>query len=738
MKKKLGEKEKYIIPISIIAMIVISMIVISTTYLKYIQELIDSNTLNNLSELTKQDAAKIENQISQHKKILENIVSKIEKMSNITEKEIFNIYENSIANEEFSRLAIMYEDGKTLTSDGETVDLSDEKEEFFSSYDVQISKSRKSKVDREEINIYSKKVNVEGNKIVVLLVLETDKYENIFAESIYNGRGYEYIINSNGEIIANSKKKNNGYSLFYILEMLEDSVNKEKLKEMKTKIQDYEDGNVKYEVLGKYYYTSYKYLNINDWYLVIITPGSLIAQEYNKTLKVTFGVSIVINLVALVMAIYIVISNKNKKRKLYQLAYIDQLTNLGNNNYFIGKGMEKLQEKDFKGYLIIIDIDKFKTFNKKYGRIKGDFLLQEFGNKLKTIFGENQLISRLTNDVFAILYKIKNGENDNLLERIEKINNDLSNIKIDKNEYKILVSIGICKVNREEKEMFEILDKALMAHNMAKGNYNKKYYIFDEKLEKQIIKEHDIEVNMQEGIENKEFKVFYQPKINTKTGKIEEAEALVRWEKNGNLIPPGEFIPVFEKNKFIIQLDKYIYEIVCRDLKEWKKIYDKEIKISVNISRQHLVQEEFIEEYYKIAKKYDIEPKEIELEITETTEIDIEIDKQLGITEILKKIKEKGFKISIDDFGTGYSSLNMLQDMPIDVIKIDKSFINQEKMLEIIMMMAKKLNLKTVAEGVETEKQVEILKDLEVNLLQGYYFSKPLKKIEFEKYWQNN
>ena len=738
MKKKLGKKGKYIIPISIIAMIVISMIIISITYLKYIQELIDSNTLNNLSELTKQDAAKIENQISQHKKILENIVSKIEKMSNITEKEIFNIYENSIANEEFSRLAIMYEDGKTLTSDGEIVDLSDEKEEFFSSYEVQISKSRKSKVDREEINIYSKKVNVEGNEIVVLLVLETDKYENIFAESIYNGRGYEYIINSNGEIIANSKKKNNGYSLFYILEMLEDSVNKEKLKEMKTKIQDYEDGNVKYEVLGKYYYTSYKYLNINDWYLVIITPGSLIAQEYNKTLKVTFGVSIVINLVALVMAIYIVISNKNKKRKLYQLAYIDQLTNLGNNNYFIGKGMEKLQEKDFKGYLLIIDIDKFKTFNKKYGRIKGDFLLKEFGNKLKTIFGENQLISRLTNDVFAILYKIKNGENDNLLERIEKINNDLSNIKIDKNEYKILVSIGICKVNREEKEMFEILDKALMAHNMAKGNYNKKYYIFDEKLEKQIIKEHDIEVNMQEGIENKEFKVFYQPKINTKTGKIEEAEALVRWEKNGNLIPPGEFIPVFEKNKFIIQLDKYIYEKVCKDLKEWKEKYDKEIKISVNISRQHLVQEEFIEEYYKIAKKYDIEPEEIELEITETTEIDVEIDKQLGITEILKKIKEKGFKISIDDFGTGYSSLNMLQDMPVDVIKIDKSFINQEKMLEIIMMMAKNLNLKTVAEGVETEKQVEILKDLGVNLLQGYYYSKPLEKIEFEKYWQNN
>ena len=158
MEKKLGKKEKYIIPISIIAMIVISMIIISIAYLKYIQELIDSNTLNNLWELTKQDAAKIENQISQHKKILENIVSKIEKMSNIIEKEIFDIYENSIANEEFSRLAIMYEDGKTLTSDGEIVDLSDEKEN-----DRKEQNDKTDKKDKKEDVGESTDENLEGD-----------------------------------------------------------------------------------------------------------------------------------------------------------------------------------------------------------------------------------------------------------------------------------------------------------------------------------------------------------------------------------------------------------------------------------------------------------------------------------------------------------------------------------------------------------------------------------------------
>ena len=239
---------------------------------------------------------------------------------------------------------------------------------------------------------------------------------------------------------------------------------------------------------------------------------------------------------------------------------------------------------------------------------------------------------------------------------------------------------------------------------------------------------------MEEGIQNQEFKVFYQPKVNAKNEKVEEAEALVRWERENKLIPPNEFIPVFEKNKFIIQLDKYIYEQVCKDMKEWKEKYNKKIKVSVNISKQHIVQDGFIEEYYKITKKYNINPNEIELEITETTEL----DERFGISKILEKLKEKGFKISIDDFGTGYSSLSMLQQIPVDVIKIDKSFVDQTKMLEIMILIAKKMDLKTVAEGVETNEQVQILKKLEVDLLQGFYYSKPLEKTEFEKYWQNN
>lgn len=721
--------QKYTIPILIIIIILTIMVVVSIKYLEYTQKITDDNTLQNLGELAKQDATKIQNQIEQHKKILENIVEQIEKQDNITEQNIFDIYEDNIAKEEFSRIAVMYEDGTTVTSDGEIVDLSEEKEEFFSSDDILISKSRKSKVDQEEINIYSKKLNVNGNNIVVMLVVETSKYEKIFAQSIYNGNGYEYIINSEGEIIANSKKRENGYNLFSILETLNDEYNTKQLEKMKSQISNRENGEVKYDVSWKYYYTSYKYLGVNDWYLLIITPGSLIAQEYNKSLMITVIFSILVNLVVLIIGIYIVVSNKRKKEKLYQLAYVDQLTGIGNSNYFIEKGTEILKTTDYNNILIIVDVDKFKTFNKKYGRETGDLLLKEISSKLNKIFNKNGIVTRLANDIFAILIK----DRKEMEKTITKIDKELSNLLIDKNEYKVIISIGIYKVQNIKETIYEALDKALIAHKMAKGNYNKKYYIFNETIEEKMIKEHDIESKMEDGIKNQEFKVYYQPKVNSKTGKIEEAEALVRWEMDGKLIPPNEFIPIFEKNKFIIELDEYIYEKVCEDISEWNKKYNRKIKVSVNISKEHLL-ESFIDKYKTIASKYNLLPSDIELEITESAAISEDFD----MLKILGEIKNAGFSISIDDFGTGYSSLNMLKDMPIDVIKIDKSFIEQDQMIEIIVGIAKEMNLKTVAEGVETKTQVDKLRDFGVDLLQGYYYSKPLKKSDFEKYWQNN
>lgn len=428
---------------------------------------------------------------------------------------------------------------------------------------------------------------------------------------------------------------------------------------------------------------------------------------------------------------------QNEKEKLYNLAYIDKITKLGNYNYFLEKGNLILKNKNQNIYVLALDIDKFKSFNNKYGHKIGSKMLYQIGkilnkniypkyqNNIKKESKEKSIICRLANDMFGIIIVT----DKNIQNVVDKICKDLKKIQINKSEYRVYISIGIYKI-QGDKDIIQALDKALIAHNYAKGNYNIQYKIFNNQMEENMIREHNIEIQMEKALENEEFKVYYQPKISTKTNRMVGAEALVRWIKEDEIISPNIFIPVFEKNHFIIELDKYIFEKVCQDIQSWKQVKNEKIPmISVNISKENFYNEEFIKEYEKIAKKYNLKTEEIEIEITEN----VTMIENLSIIKMIKKIKEAGFVISIDDFGTGYSSLNMLQSMPIDIIKIDKTFIDKidiknknNNMVDYIIYIAKKLGLKTVAEGVEAEEQVKYLKEIGCDMLQGYYYSKPL------------
>ena len=424
-----------------------------------------------------------------------------------------------------------------------------------------------------------------------------------------------------------------------------------------------------------------------------------------------------------------------KRNRLLELAYIDPITGLGNYNAYLERTQEKL-EINSKKTIIILDIDKFKTFNKKYGHMKGNALLKQVGEEIKHVIRKTDIVCRLANDVFGI-FLVGEVDVENVTERL---NSKISRINIGDIWYNLRISMGVYICDKNEKDVQSIIDKAIMAHDSVKGKYHVSYGVFTEEFEQKMIRESEIENMMEEAIKNKEFEVYYQPQISTKTEKMEGAEALVRWKKDENRISPSEFIPIFEKNYFIIKLDEYVYERVCENIQELKKEFKEIPKISVNISKESLIDSKFLEKYEKIMKKYDIMPEEIELEITERTTVNNDID----IQKILNEVKQKGFSIAIDDFGTGYSSLNMLEIIPIDTLKIDKSFIDridisEEKtnFIEIIMFITKKLNLKTVAEGVETIEQVNYLKRWNCDLVQGYVYQKPLKFEELKKYIVN-
>ena len=477
----------------------------------------------------------------------------------------------------------------------------------------------------------------------------------------------------------------------------------------------------------------YEKVNMNNWYIVTVAPDSIIAKELTTFITISLGVCFIINIIVVSISIYIDIFNQKQNRKLYKTAFIDSITTLGNENYFRENGAVFLREKEKNKYIITIDINKFKALNNIYGYEFCNNILKILGNKLTKLLPEDNITCRISNDVFAVIFTYEK----NIKVLLDKISKNASNIKIGNTNIHINLSIGAYKINAQDNDINKVLNKSYIARSKMKGLYNQNYYIFDDILENELNDEQKIESYMENALENKEFKIVYQPKTFVEDEKLRGAEALVRWERDGKIIPPNKFIPLFERNKFIIKLDLYIFEQVCKDMASWKEKYNFEPNISINVSKEHFVNENFIEQYVKISDKYKIARDKIDLEITESATIDENID----TIKILNSIKEKGYTISIDDFGTGYSSLSMLQNMPIDLIKIDKVFVDKadlnsnRNIINFIMLLAKRLEVKTIVEGVETKEQVEFVRKLKCDIIQGYYYSKPLSKADFEDYF---
>ena len=256
-------------------------------------------------------------------------------------------------------------------------------------------------------------------------------------------------------------------------------------------------------------------------------------------------------------------------------------------------------------------------------------------------------------------------------------------------------------------------------------------------MRKKLIKEAEIEAKMEKALNNNEFVFYLQPKFNCQGNQLFGAEALVRWiDDNGQMIMPGDFIPLFERNGFIIKLDEYIFESVCKYIANRIQLNLPIIPISINISRLHLFQSNFVDKYLKIKNKYSIPDKILELEITEN----ILIDNLHATQKVITRLQEHGFICSIDDFGSGYSSLNSLKDLPFDIIKLDKLFLDNsynikksQEIVKSIITMAKNIDILTVGEGVETDEQLEFLQLAGCDIIQGYIFSKPISVEDFEK-----
>jgi diguanylate cyclase (GGDEF)-like protein/PAS domain S-box-containing protein len=434
---------------------------------------------------------------------------------------------------------------------------------------------------------------------------------------------------------------------------------------------------------------------------------------------------------------------KEYEETIEKMAYSDPLTNLPNRNQMIKWIEENLNEQGNKIAAFFIDIDQFKTINEKYGHLTGDLILQEVAAKLRNNIRKTDFISRWGGDEFTII--LNNNDSNEAIVQIAKriLNSTSSSFSYKQFQIPVSISIGISTgIYHNEINKMSFVETLIQQANKAmyrvKEIGGKSYHLNTYADSKNVPRTYQVEAEIKNALEKNEFHIAYQPIINLKNKQIVSLEALLRWNnENLGLVSPGEFIPILEQQLLIIPVGNWVLKTVAAQMSKWQEEGIFFERISVNVSPIQLKNPNFIQDLKNIFNATQMDPSYLELEVTESTLLEFHHS-----TVLFEELQALGIKISIDDFGTGYSSLSYLKKLPINTLKIDKSFIDDldhhgKILVTTIMSMGKNLGYRVIAEGIETQEQLEFLKKQSLSEGQGYYFSKPVKSEEINQLMSN-
>lgn len=463
---------------------------------------------------------------------------------------------------------------------------------------------------------------------------------------------------------------------------------------------------------------------------VIVTTGSNRLEDEERSLELG-----AVDFVTKPYNAKIVRERINSVIKLRESAAIlsvvefDDLTGLYTKQAFFHHVRTLIRYRNDQNFTFVVaDVKNFKWINSVYGEKTGDEVLVYIGKSLLKYFRKG-LVCRYGGDQFAcVIYGVDAPDEESL----DSMSRDIAAHAPVPN---LVINYGIYKEVDKTQSLTIICDRAFLALKSIKENYESRIAFYDDEMIQKHLRERMLENDFESAIKNNEFVVYFQPKYSAKTGKIVGAEALVRWKKpDGSMISPGEFIPLYEKNGQIVQLDEYIFRLVCKIQRERIQKGQELVPVSVNLSRASLHYDGMIERYVQIVKKMKIPFACVPIELTETAAL-----YNVQIKDLTEKLVEVGFLLHMDDFGSGYSSLTSLNMLPFNVLKLDKSlidYIGQERGQQVIrhtIALAHGLGMEVLAEGVEEKEQVDILKKLDCDEIQGFYYSRPLPYDEFCK-----
>ena len=635
------------------------------------------------------------------------------------------------------RVAFSYPDGTTITTDGSELNMKGGKNfELALQGESVLSTAIVDRADGKMINVYVCPVyHKDTDEILGVLasVYHSYIFEDILTASSFDGEGYTYIIDSKGDIVINSHHSN----AISDMENIYEYVNKydtNAASSLKIRLENKEEGFFEIEREDEHnLYTYYKKINVSDWYVFCTVPEAFVEETKIAVMTRVLRYCMLILACSMVIVLSIRYVLKEKNKQLENALYIDPLTGGRSYEKFCIDCMNRLKREPNKNAaFVFLDIDNFNLISTLYGYEESVENIRRIYNIIQDCVGKNGIIGRNSSDQFCIMYFYDElEESERILKSFFKSIHDNAGF-----ETMLRPSMGIYIVEDHNEDIHIMLNKARTAHETVKYTEDSIIAYYDASFRDKKYQSKHMEKKMEDALAANEFVPYFQPKYDAKTGKICGAEALIRWiTSEGNIIPPGQFIPLAENNGFVRELDKIMFVKVCTLQKRLLEHGITPVPISVNVSRQLLYDKVFADYYCNYIKEIGIPADFIELEITESAFFeDIDL-----FRTTLEQLRNFGFRILMDDFGTGYSSLMMLHSVPIDVIKLDKSFIDDyedekgSSIIQCVLNLASMLKLPVIAEGVETKDQYIYLKDSGCDIIQGFYFSKPISAEEFYK-----
>lgn len=472
--------------------------------------------------------------------------------------------------------------------------------------------------------------------------------------------------------------------------------------------------------------------------LIVVIAGLTFSKLYSAehALFVVFG--LLMFSVVWITASYMIGRYKVRQEVLLS-ADVDDLTGLPTKQQHKRAASRILKKKKGSYVYVSCDIAGFKFLNETYGYHQGNLLLKQVAATLLKNMGKNELVSRTTGDHFCMLLRQdkKGAMKERILDMFEQ-NYEFVNDGKSVN-YQVVFRCGVYEVMPGD-DINMIRSRANMVRKKIGKCFSTTVAFFNEADMARELEKKELEAEVKKAVEEKQLVVYFQPKFDISSEKISGAEALIRWNHpTKGMLSPAKFIPLCEENGYICTIDFYVLEEVCACMKQWKEEGRKLVKVSVNFSRIHLNFENFVDRLNDTVKRYGLDPSLLEVELTET----VAYEEMTTLLDVMRRIKAAGFGLSMDDFGSGYSSLNLLREMPVDVLKLDKGFLDdcggdsitrEKRIIAHVISMAKDLEISVLAEGVETMQQKEFLKESNCDMIQGYYYAKPMPIENFETY----